>query len=1466
MMRSFITILALLVSLGASAQRFKGFTEPTAFVEELERYTGEIDKKAAKELAERITPFWMESGITIDEQKSIIAVGNEIVKKRVRPFPGFDAYLRTLEATAESPDVFELLLAKINSGAKQLRTRELEQLLVHLQWLYEDHALYQNQALSWFVDEQATLNLDQFPEIIIEGTTLTCATQGDTSRIEETTLRIDLQEETCVAQGGKIYWERAGFNRDSLYAKLKVTPIDLRKSYFESDSVTLFSKYFFSEPLLGHLNENVLSAAPGERVRYPQFTSFLKSFTLVDILPGVDFQGGFSVEGSRFIGDGDELRPAHLIVRYEGAPVFDFKAQRFTITRTKISSAQTRAVLFLDEDSLAHPQVALKIDGENKKLSLYREQDGLSMRPFVDSYHQLEMYFEQLEWEMESPSMEIKNISGRDVSPIYLESINYFRDDRFEAVQGMGEQNPLFLIERYVNSWSNRDSYRLEELADALMISYHQCEKLLLNMTILGLVDYNPTNRLFVVEEKLQRYINARKRQIDFDVIRFRSVAPNGINAKLSLLNYDMEVYGVDRIALSDSQQIFIYPRGGAIVVKEGLDMEFNGTVRAGRFDFQGRQFFFSYDEFRFNMPTIDSMKFLVPSFDTDEFGRHRLVQIRNFLSDMSGELFIDKPNNKSSQSRYPEYPIFKSGSDSYVFWNKPRIHRGAYLKNEVYFHVEPFEIDSLDDFKTEALEFYGTFYSGWIFPEMDLGLTVQDDYSLGFKSQTPPEGLPLYGGNARFYSDFDMSNKGLHGHGSVEYADATAVSSDFLFLLDSANATLENWQLTERGGAISKPKAHGQQLAMHWETKKNVMHLKNTPQLPFTLYDVNATHHGHLSLTPTALYGVGDTRFLNALTQGSQLTFEQQRFYGDTMNFRVRSSAEGDWAFALDTAKGEINFGSRKGEFDLYNLDRPLDLLAVRYQAFADHVDWNFDDASIDVYRRQQGAPSRLLSVRPDQDSLQYDALQATLFLRDSLMRGTGVAHLDVADTRIYPDSQQVVVRTQAEMDVLNEARAWVSRESKNHQLYGGSFKVNGRYSYGGTAIVDFVDAYEHSYPITLHRVFVQGDTLTRAEGAIAQTDSFYLNPFFSFHGDVFLRADSVFLQFDGYTEIQHACEYILADPIPFSSWINPKNITIDLTRFETERKSRNLYSGLFFDEPNSRLNTAFLSRLAAGEDQPLFEAGGVLQFDPAKSSYIIGTPVGFNEPGYTGNVLIFNVQRCEVNGEGTLLVSDEPSGFVTQLEGSYTHDLRQDSIYGRGALAIDFPFSKDLLEQMQRYLIDESDLPGANVNNNRYMRLLISTMSDKEIARMKEDLTNFGYLTEIPKSAQHNFLFSNMDFHWDRFNGSLLSSGNLHLSMVGGVNVNKSIPGRIELIRRRSGEDFYMFLQSDRKHWYYFNHRRDVLQTVSSIQAYNDILMGEDLKQRQTEYDKDRYFQYTLSSSRRAERFYNRFDEFFR
>jgi len=1465
MVRLFIGLM-LFLSASSYAQRFRGFSESSAFIEEVESFIGEMDKKKAKDIAARFAPFWADSTLSADDRNRIISVGNELVSKRVRPLPGFDAFLRSLEATYDHPEQFDTFLTQIISGSRKQRTREMEQILVHAQWLFEEHVLYKNQALTWFINDDATLKMAEFPFITIENATITCATAGDTSRIFETQLEIHLDQEQCIANGGKIYWDRADFSRDSLYAELIRTPIDLKKSYFQSDSATLYSKFFFAEPLLGVLNENTLSAEPSARVRYPQFTSYLKNFTLEDILPGVDFEGGFAVEGNRFIGDGSEVQPAHIIVHYEESPTFNFKAQRFTITRTKISSAETRAVLFLDEDSLFHPQIALKIDGTEKKLSLYREQEGLSMRPFVDSYHQLELYFEQLEWDMESPSMEIKNLSGRDVSPIYLESIHYFRDERFEAIQGMSDQNPLFLIERYANSWSNREVFRLEELADALMISYHQSEKLLLNMTILGLVDFNPTNREFRVEEKLQRYINARKRQTDYDVIRFQSIAPNGVNAKLSLLNFDMEVYGVERIALSDSQQIFIWPGREGIVVKQGLDMEFNGVVQAGRFDFQGRQFFFDYDDFRFNMPTIDSMKFLVPSFDTDEFGRHRLVQIRNFLSDMSGELFIDKPNNKSSQSRYPEYPIFKSGTDSYVYWDKRSIHRGAYLKNEVYFHVEPFEIDSLDDFKTEALEFYGTFNSGWILPEMDLSLTVQRDYSLGFQATTPPEGLPLYGGNARFYSDFDMSNKGLHGHGKVEYADATALSTDFLFTLDSSDAILQSWSLAERSGVISKPEAYGVNINMHWETRKNNMHLENTPQDPFTLYDVQARHTGFLDLTPSALRGGGITRFLNARTECADISFEQQRFLGDTMNFKVRADADGDWAFALDTARGEINFAQQRGQFDLYSTERPLELLAVRYLAFSDHVDWNFANASIDMYRQKEGALSRLLSERRDQDSLQYEALQATLFMKDSMMIGSGVPWIDVADARIYPDSQKVVVRTQAEMDLLMQAKAQISRDNKYHNLYDAQLKISGSKKYAGTAIIDYVDAYEHTYPINLNRVYVDDSLRSRAEGTVEPADTFLLNPFFSFHGQVFVFADSVHLQFDGFTEIQHACDYILADPIPFASWIDPYNISIDLARFENERKSKNLYSGLFFDEPNSRLNTAFLSRLAAGEDQPLFEAGGVLRFNPDENSYIIGTPSDEDPKAYIGNVLIFNVKNCEVMGEGTLLISDEPSGFQSVLEGKYTHNLRKDTIYGRGAFALDFHFSKALLEQMQVYLNDESHLPGANVNNARYMRLLLSSMSDKEIARMKEDLTNYGYLLEIPKSAQHTFLFSDISFHWDRYNGSLLTEGNLHLSMVGGVNVNKSIPGRIELVRRRSGEDFYMFLQSDRKHWYYFNHRRDVLQTVSSMDAYNDLLMGEDLKQRQTEYEKGRYFQYTLSSTRRAERFYNRFDEFFR
>ena len=138
----------------------------------------------------------------------------------------------------------------------------------------------------------------------------------------------------------------------------------------------------------------------------------------------------------------------------------------------------------------------------------------------------------------------------------------------------------------------------------------------------------------------------------------------------------------------------------------------------------------------------------------------------------VSGELVIDDSSNKSGlrKQEYPEYPIFKSFNDSYVYYDNKNIFNGVYKRENFSFHLKPFTIDSLESYSTNGLWFPGTFRSSDIFPVFDDTLTIQSDYSLGFKRSTPKEGFPLYSGKSRYYNEIELGNNGLRGSGKFEY------------------------------------------------------------------------------------------------------------------------------------------------------------------------------------------------------------------------------------------------------------------------------------------------------------------------------------------------------------------------------------------------------------------------------------------------------------------------------------------------------------------------------------------------------------------------------------------------------------------------------------------------------------------------------------------------------------------------
>jgi hypothetical protein len=113
-----------------------------------------------------------------------------------------------------------------------------------------------------------------------------------------------------------------------------------------------------------------------------------------------------------------------------------------------------------------------------------------------------------------------------------------------------------------------------------------------------GLIDYNTETDEINVKDKLFKYVAANKKKSDYDIITFHSTIPGAPNASLNLLNnsFDLKIRGVKTILLSDTQQVFVFPAKQEIILKKGRDFRFSGVVAAGKFEFHGKEFAYSYD------------------------------------------------------------------------------------------------------------------------------------------------------------------------------------------------------------------------------------------------------------------------------------------------------------------------------------------------------------------------------------------------------------------------------------------------------------------------------------------------------------------------------------------------------------------------------------------------------------------------------------------------------------------------------------------------------------------------------------------------------------------------------------------------------------------------------------------------------------------------------------------------------
>ncbi|HRH39559.1 MAG TPA: hypothetical protein PK760_14515, partial [Flavobacteriales bacterium] len=393
---------------------------------------------------------------------------------------------------------------------------------------------------------------------------------------------------------------------------------------------------------------------------------------------------------------------------------------------------------------------------------------------------------------------------------------------------------------------------------------------------------------------------------------------------------------------MSDSQDVRIYPAEKTITIKKNRDFTFAGSIKAGRLQYFGKEYYFHYDPFIIDLLNVDSVSFMATSFDKNEHGENTLVRVKNVLEQVTGTLEIDAPSNKSGQlgEKYPQYPLFNSSKESFVFYDRRNIQRGVYKRDKFYYRSNPFQIDSLDNFTNDGLTFSGTLVSGGIFPDIKEPIRLQPDYALGFVRGTGDAGMPLYGKKAQFTSDITLNGRGLQGNGKLEYLTTTLLSKQLIFMPDSTLGradTLGNIAATKPS---SVPHIEAGSVFARLTPAKDQLHVEKLRK-PMVMYDGQALLHGSTDLTPSGMSGAGLMDFHNATLRSDLYQFTTMQAHADTSDFRLTEGDTSSIAFKTDNVNATIKLDERVGEFVSNGSETKVEFPVNQYMCYMDRFKW---------------------------------------------------------------------------------------------------------------------------------------------------------------------------------------------------------------------------------------------------------------------------------------------------------------------------------------------------------------------------------------------------------------------------------------------------------------------------------------------------------------------------------------------
>ncbi|NNK81250.1 MAG: hypothetical protein HKO93_07115, partial [Flavobacteriales bacterium] len=970
------------------------------------------------------------------------------------------------------------------------------------------------------------------------------------------------------------------------------------------------------------------------------------------------------------------------------------------------------------------------------------------------------------------------------------------------------------------------------------------------------------------VRDKLEAYVMNRAGKRDYDILLFNSDIATEANASLNLINYDLLLKGVSKINLSDSQRVSIYPDGKELVVKKDRDFLFSGVTVAGNVEIFASDCKFDYDDFQINIDAIDSVRLNVEQFDFDGIGRVPLRQVKNVMEKGQGVLSVDYATNKSGLNGvdYPDFPKFESLEESFVYYDSPKIQSGAYNRDEFFYRVDPYTLDSLDNFKANNIALDGTLISG-IFPNIEEPLRVQSDYSLGFEVSTVSSGLVTYSGKNRFKEKVILNYNGLQGDGVIEYLSATAIGESFVFLPDSTIGVTSYFSNDESGEGIRVPEVNALRVRLSYVPEAEILTVYSLEN-EISCFNGEAGMEGKFMLTPNGLEGSGVMPLEDAEVESNLFTYTDTDIYADTADFRL-TGLETDFAFKTKDVKAHLDFVSRKGEFKANGEASFVEFPTNQYVCFMDKFIWFMDQNDLALEYDGQVSndfvidtdldlkKSNFFSTREDQDSLNFMSPKATYNLDKSLIFCDEIEFIKVADARISPDSGKVIIRKKAKMDPLKNATITANFVTEYHVLDHADVRINSSKDYEGSGDYTYKDENGSEQLIRFPEIWVDSTFQTLAIGQVSPDADFSLSPAFQFSGDVDLYANKKGLYFRGRTRVFHDCD-LDKNWMNFEAEIDPDEVYIPVDTALSDEAGFPVGIGLLMDEEILDLYSTFLSAIRSDRDDILMTSNGVLTYDKKTKEYLVGPRDKLRERNLTGNLIALSTQSCQVRGEGKLNLGVNLGQVKMNTVGRYFNNTAEEKFNFTTMFTLDFALNDQSLKSMAQDFKTYPNLKPLAIQNSIYPVGIKELVGLEKADKIISELTLSGTVKKLPDELLSTIVLTDVIFRWDTEEAIYVSEGPIGITNIGKEEIFAEVKGVIRLKKTRGGDEMTMYLQMDEDTWYYLDYSRTLMQAYSSNAEFNEAIMNTKEEDRKVKGEKgEDPYTYILSSKRKKDIF---------